>query len=98
MSIGCMFGLKHVCKNARDITICLKKMSVLRATHLDRWQSTLAWLRATDGSRLTLSRKEPKKHVFSKDGWSFGRRLFFNMGGGITRCIYLSKTYKYICQ
>ena len=61
MSIGCMFGFKHVCKNARDITICLKKMSVLRSTHLDRWQSTLAWLRATDGSRLTLPRKEPKK-------------------------------------
>ena len=63
MSIGCMFGFKHVCKNARDITVCLKKMLVLRSTHLDRWQSTLAWLRATDGSWLTLPRKEPKKNV-----------------------------------
>ena len=53
-----MFGLKNACKDASDITICLKKMSVLRSTHLDRWQSTLAWLRATDGSRLTLPREE----------------------------------------
>ena len=53
-----MFRFKNDCDNASGTTGCLKKMSVLRSTHPDRWQSTLAWLRATDGSRLTLPREE----------------------------------------